>query len=89
MRQKGRNSFRTALAESWMVTKTRSNESIVDMEEMNEFRLDVASLKKDVADLKSLKTEMREIKGLLRELCKQKNIEETEGETGEATTQLP
>lgn len=89
MRQKGRNSFRTALAESWMVTKTHSNESIVDMEEMNEFRLDVASLKKDVADLKSLKTEMREIKGLLRELCKQKNIEETEGEKGEATTQLP
>lgn len=64
-----------------MVTKTRSSESMVDMEEMNEFRTDMAAMKKDVAELKALKGEVKEIKGLLLELCKQKSVEE-QGEAG-------
>lgn len=58
------------------MTKTRSSESFLDLEEMNEFRTNLALLKKDVADLKSLKGEVKEIKGLLLELCKQKSVVE-------------
>lgn len=46
------------LQKNWMVTKTRSNETILDMEELNEFRVDMANLKKEVADLKTLKSEV-------------------------------
>lgn len=61
-----------------MVSKTRSQGSTVDMEEMNEVRMDIAVLKKDLAELKGLKSEVKEVKNLLRELCKQKNVFETE-----------
>lgn len=63
-----------------MVSKTRSNESLLGMEELNEFRVDMAALKKEVADLKGLKGEVKEIKGLLLELCKRKEAEEEEEE---------
>lgn len=72
----GRNLFQTDSTEKGMVTKTRSNESMVDMEEMNEFRTDMASMKKDLAELKLLKGEMKEIKGLLMEICKKRTAEE-------------
>lgn len=39
-----------------MVTKMRSNDEIVGLEEMNEFRSDVASLKKEVVELKGLRS---------------------------------
>lgn len=42
-----------------MVTKTRSNETILDMEELNEFRVDMANLKKEVADLKTFKSKVK------------------------------
>jgi hypothetical protein len=60
-----------------MVSKTRSHDSLVDMEEMNEVRTKLAGMKKDLLDLKNLKSEVREVKKLLQELCKQKG-----GETG-------
>lgn len=67
-----------------MVTKTRSNDEIVGLEEMNEFRSDVASLKKEVVELKGLRSEVKEIKGLLLELCKQKGNEGQENPVGDA-----
>uniref|UniRef100_A0A0E0E983 Uncharacterized protein n=1 Tax=Oryza meridionalis TaxID=40149 RepID=A0A0E0E983_9ORYZ len=76
---------RVGLPPSWgeMVTKTRSNEEIVGLEEMNEFRSDVASLKKEVTELKGLRSEVKEIKGLLLELCKQKGSEGQENPVGD------
>lgn len=67
------------------MTKTRSSESMVDLEEMNEFRTDMVTLKKEVTDLKSLKGEVKEIKELLRELCKQKKVADQGGEGADAT----
>lgn len=67
------------------MTKTRSSESMVDLEEMNEFRTDMATLKKEVTDLKSLKGEVKEIKELMRELCKQKKVADQGGEGADAT----
>ncbi|XP_015688048.1 uncharacterized protein LOC107303452 [Oryza brachyantha] len=58
-----------------MVSKTRSQGSVEEMEEISELRAELGVIKKDIAGLKDLKTEVSEIKGLLVRFCEQKDAE--------------